>query len=221
MSGDDHSQVYTLHFNQLLVRRDDGKDVLIDGVLEAGAVVAVVGSSGGFPTSVLRTLVEGRSSTTGQVLLNGSPLHPRDTAILTRQHELVGSLTAAENVLLVALARGRAVDSWSSIEALLDALLVPAPSWHNLLEQLSGGQQQRVAIARTLFAQSAVMCLDDPVSELDSETAAVIWNVVQRATSSSAITLVTTHTLKSVPIATHVLTEKGLRTLQHDRTNRH
>jgi len=189
----------------LVVRRPDGSpSTPVDLVLARGGAATLLGDPDGVPSAVLRVVAGLERPLAGQVLFgggdgagagDGSGSHGGrasrpDVGLVTRQHELLGSLTAAENVALPLLARTPgALDSWTDVEQLLDGLGVPEASWHNLLEQLSGGQQQRVAVARALAGRPAVLCLDDPTSELDPGSAAVVWDVVDAARRDGAAVL--------------------------------
>ncbi|MBF4579542.1 ATP-binding cassette domain-containing protein [Frigoribacterium sp. VKM Ac-2530] len=199
----------------LVVRRPDGSpSAPIDLVLPRGEAAVLLGDPDGVPSAVLRVVAGLERPLAGQVLLgsrggagagdgsgdgsgsgrgsgsHGSRASRPDVGLVTRQHELLGSLTAAENVALPLLARTPgALDSWTDVEQLLDGLGVPEASWHNLLEQLSGGQQQRVAVARALAGRPAVLCLDDPTSELDPGSAAVVWDAVDAARRDGAAVL--------------------------------
>ena len=193
----------------LVVRRPDGSpSAPVDLELPRGGAATLLGDPDGVPSAVLRVVAGLERPLAGQVLFgggdgagagdgsgsgsgsHGSRAGRPDVGLVTRQHELLGSLTAAENVALPLLARTPgALDSWTDVEQLLDGLGVPEASWHNLLEQLSGGQQQRVAVARALAGRPAVLCLDDPTSELDPGSAAVVWGVVDAARRDGAAVL--------------------------------
>ncbi len=75
-------------------------------------------------------------------------------------------------------------------ERQLEAVGLPAASWHNLVEQLSGGQQQRVALARALVSLPALLVLDDPTSELDPASAQTVVEVLAAAAARGACCLV-------------------------------
>ncbi len=84
------------------------------------------------------------------------------------------------------------LDGWGGSEALLTELGLPPSAHHNLLEELSGGQQQRVAVARALIAQPALVCVDDPVSELDGASAEVVQRVLARVVTEGAVLVLAT-----------------------------
>jgi predicted ABC-type transport system involved in lysophospholipase L1 biosynthesis ATPase subunit len=186
----------------LVVPRPDGSpSAPIDLVVARGGATVLLGDPDGVPSAVLRVVAGLQQPLAGQVLFGdaaavrggGSADDRPDVGLVTRQHELLGSLTAAENVAVPLLARSPgtagALASWTEIEQLLGRLGVPEASWHNLLEQLSGGQQQRVAVARALVGRPAVLCLDDPTSELDPGSAAVVRDVVDAARRDGAAVL--------------------------------
>ncbi|WP_423921454.1 ATP-binding cassette domain-containing protein [Frigoribacterium sp. 2-23] len=171
----------------LVVRAPDGStSEPIDLHVPPGTSAELPGGPDGVPTAVLRVVAGLDAAVRGRVELPAG-----GTGLVTRQHELIGSLTAAENVAVSLMARGGRVPDWADIESVLDRLGVPEASHHNLLEQLSGGQQQRVAVARALIGQPAVLCLDDPTSELDPAGAALVWAQVDEARRAGACVLTT------------------------------
>ncbi len=175
----------------LVVRRPDGSpSAPLDLVVPAGGAAELRGEPDGVPSAVLRVVAGLEHPVSGRVSFGATD---PTVGSVTRQHELLGSLTAAENVAVPLLARpdrGRArLGDWSEVDALLGRLGVPEASRHNLLEQLSGGQQQRVAVARALVTRPSVLCLDDPTSELDPASAEVVWSVVDDARAEGACVL--------------------------------
>ncbi len=62
---------------------------------------------------------------------------------------------------------------------------------------LSGGQKQRLALARALLISSPILILDDPLSQVDTETAATILTKV-RAQSTDRTTLMVSHRVSHV-----------------------
>jgi len=193
-TGDGHGSP-ALRLVGLVVRRPDGApSAPVDLVLARGGEATLLGDPDGVPSAVLRVVAGLEEPLAGQVHVAGGADRP-DVGLVTRQHELLGSLTAAENVALPLLGRrGAAPRSWDEVEHLLDRLGVPEASWHNLLEQLSGGQQQRVAVARALVGRPSVLCLDDPTSELDPASATTVRAVVADARRQGACVLGTATT---------------------------
>jgi ABC-type multidrug transport system ATPase subunit len=177
--------------------------VVLDGLrctVPPGTSLAITGPAGSGTSTVLRAIVDGVGGTAdaavaeSRVTLDGAAAMPRDVGVVTQGHELIGGLSAAENVVVRALGtmdEGRSAriadDDWTAIEALLGSLGLPESSWHNLAEQLSGGQQQRVAIARALVGAPRLLCLDDPTSELDAASRDVVWDVLRAAMDRGAV----------------------------------
>jgi len=156
--------------------------------LLAGSVTAVVGQSGSGKSTLLNCAAGLDTPSRGSVVVGGhdlTTLRPDDLTRFRREHvgfvfqsyNLIGHLTARENVRLPLALAGRAVDqAWES--ALLEFLGVPH-LMDRLPGELSGGQAQRVAIARALITRPAVVFADEPTGALDSRTGAAVLQVLR------------------------------------------
>lgn len=156
--------------------------------LLAGSVTAVVGQSGSGKSTLLNCAAGLDTPSRGSVVVGGhdlTTLRPDDLTRFRREHvgfvfqayNLIGHLTARENVRLPLLLAGRAVDAaW---EARLLEFLGVRQLMDRLPGELSGGQAQRVAIARALVTRPAVVFADEPTGALDSRTGAAVLQVLQ------------------------------------------
>ena len=162
-----------------------------DADLAPSSGLLLVGPSGTARTRLLQVAAGLIKPHAGRVLLEGRPLAALDVGFVDEDRSLIGGLTAAENVVARVLGQGPLADRvWSAVEDSLRRIGIPESGLHNLAEQLSGGQQQRVALARALFGSPPVLCLDDPVSELDESSAALVWSILSTAVQEGAVLLV-------------------------------
>lgn len=156
--------------------------------LRAGSVTAVVGQSGSGKSTLLNCAAGLDTPSRGTVVVGGHDLSSLRADDLTRfrrenvgfvfqAYNLIGHLTARENVRLPLALAGRRVDAaWE--QALLEFLGV-AHLMDRLPGELSGGQAQRVAIARALITRPAVVFADEPTGALDSRTGAAVLEVLR------------------------------------------
>jgi iron(III) transport system ATP-binding protein len=139
----------------------------------AGALVAVLGGSGGGKTTLLRCIAGFHAIDTGTIRLGervvagpGVDLRPerRRVGLVPQDGSLFAHLTVAGNVgygLDRASRRGGRVAEMLELVGLAElAERMPA--------ELSGGQQQRVALARALAPAPALVLLDEPFTALDA-----------------------------------------------------
>lgn len=160
----------------------------------AGEFVVLLGPSGAGKSTMLRALNGLVPLTAGSLLAEGDAaidtaaalrMHRRKTAMVFQQHQLIGRLTALDNVLtgrlghhhslrtlfpLPARDRLTALDALSRVQ-LLDRALTR-------VDQLSGGQQQRVGLARALAQEPRIILADEPVASLDPETARHVLSLI-------------------------------------------
>jgi putative ABC transport system ATP-binding protein len=155
----------------------------IDLSIAPGEFVAVLGPSGSGKSTLLALMAGLDRPTEGEVLLDGRPIHDLSEdalAILRRRaigfvfqsFQLLGNLTARENVLLP-LELADVPDSRSRADQLL-AQVGLQERGHHYPSQLSGGEQQRVAIARAFSGEPRVLMADEPTGNLDGATGAEI-----------------------------------------------
>jgi putative ABC transport system ATP-binding protein len=159
------------------------KQILFDVSVEIGAgeIVIVTGPSGSGKTTLLTLVGALRSAQEGSVQILGEELRGAKPATLEKvrrrigfifqQHNLLGALTALQNVELGVRASGRYPKSQHRERAreMLNAVGMGERLDHRP-DQLSGGQRQRVAIARALAAEPAIVMADEPTASLDKQS---------------------------------------------------
>ncbi|OKI01428.1 ABC transporter ATP-binding protein [Streptomyces sp. CB02923] len=170
-----------------------------------GSVTAVVGPSGSGKSSLLAVAATLITPDSGRVLVDGTDTTGMSRAELTalrrtkvgtvfQQPNLLPSLTAAEQLQVMAHLDGRAPRAARprALE-LLDAVGL-ADQAARRPHQLSGGQRQRVNIARALMNDPAVLLVDEPTSALDHERGAAVLDLLTTLTHRRATaTVLVTH----------------------------
>ena len=184
--------------------------VVVEGLaaeVGPGQKVAVVGSAASGAAALLEVLSGTRAPDAGSVELGrvAGPIGHRATrsephelaravGYVPQGHQLLGALTAVENVALVLVAAGSPAErAWRRAEAMLAGLGLPPGAWHNLAEELSGGQQQRVSVARALIDQPRVIIADDPTSDLDAASAALVLGQLDLAVRAGSCLVIATN----------------------------
>lgn len=177
----------------------------VDFVLERGEMVAIVAPSGAGKSTFLHLLAALDTPTSGTVYFGSKAIETlreqeladyRNRAIgfVWQRHHLLADFTAAENVAMPLLMRGRATkESLAEARRWLAEVGLAERADH-LAGQLSGGEQQRAAIARALVHEPAVLLADEPTGNLDERNASGVFEQMRQ--------LCRAHRLTSV-LATH------------------
>ncbi len=180
----------------------DGRLLILDGVdleINAGESLAIVGTSGSGKTTLLGILAGLDLPSAGNVSLAGheiTAMGEEQRALVRGEHvgfvfqtfQLLGSLTALENVMLPAELRGEADASRSALDLLRKVGLDDRTGHYP--RQLSGGEQQRVAIARAFASRPTVLFADEPTGNLDTRTGARITDLLFGLNGDFTTTLV-------------------------------
>lgn len=179
-----------------------GQLVILDGIdleINAGESVAIVGASGSGKTTLLGILAGLDAATDGRVSLvdaNLSELDEEARALVRGQHmgfvfqsfQLLGSLTALENVMLPVELRGDRMAEDQARQLLTKVGLQDRVDHYP--RQLSGGEQQRVAIARAFASNPEVLFADEPTGNLDTQTGEVICELLFELNQEFGTTLI-------------------------------
>ena len=192
------------------LRKRFGELDVLKGVsfsLERGQVLALIGSSGGGKSTLLRCLNFLETADEGEIRVNGKLL-PAGTEAEIRKNRLHFGLvfqnfnlfpqyTVLENITLAPTLLK--LDSPEAIRQSARSLLQKV----GLSEkadaypyQLSGGQQQRTAIARALALKPEILCFDEPTSALDPELTGEVLRVIRDLKNAGNTMIVVTHEME-------------------------
>ncbi|GAA1946657.1 ABC transporter ATP-binding protein [Kitasatospora viridis] len=171
-----------------------------------GEFVAVAGPSGSGKSSLLAVAATLLTPDRGQVLIDGqdagalssaarTALRRERLGIVFQQSNLLASLTAVEQLLVLAHLRGeRPSAARVRAEQLLASVGLTGPKQQRRPHQLSGGERQRVNIARALFGSPSVLLVDEPTSALDHERGRQIVELLAEVTREHrTATVMVTH----------------------------
>ncbi len=173
----------------------------IDLTVHEGEWVSVMGPSGSGKTTLLNCLSGLDEIDGGDVVLEGQALHSMSDAERTRHrasamgfifqaYNLIPVFSAVENVELPLLLAGTgAKEARRRATETLDRVGL-GHRLRNRPMELSGGEQQRVTVARALAGRPAVVWADEPTGALDSETAAIVMDLLTELNRDDGRTLI-------------------------------
>jgi putative ABC transport system ATP-binding protein len=190
--------------------------------LARGETVALLGRSGSGKSTLLNLMSGIDLADSGRVLFEGQDLgalSEQQRTLFRRRHigfiyqffNLIPSLTAAENIALVAELNGAAAGEalHRAEQALGDIGL--AEKYARYPAELSGGEQQRVAILRALIHEPALVLADEPTGNLDAASGQQMLELLTGlARRRHCAVLLVTHSLAVAQAANRILTlEQG------------
>ena len=171
----------------------------IDFTLQPRQSVAIVGASGSGKSTLLSIIAGLDTPTSGTVRLAGNDLFALDedqraalraskVGFVFQSFQLLGNLTALENVMLPLELQGR-----NDARALATEMLRRVGLGERLRHYpklLSGGEQQRVALARAFVVRPAVLLADEPTGSLDFATGGKVMELMFDLNREAGTTLV-------------------------------
>ena len=171
----------------------------VDLAVGPGEFVAVLGPSGSGKSTLLALMAGLDRPTSGEIRIDGEAiqalsedrlalLRRRKIGFVFQSFQLLGNLTARENVLLPMELLGLA-DASARAGGLLGAVGLEDRG-HHYPSQLSGGEQQRVALARAFAPRPAILLADEPTGNLDGVTGRRILEMLTGLWRSEGTTLV-------------------------------
>lgn len=198
------------------LRKSFGKNEVLKGVdfsLDKGEVLAVIGSSGGGKTTLLRCINflefadKGTITVNGKIIFDGdADKKPSDTEIRnSRLHfglvfqsfNLFPQYSVLKNVMLAPtlLKRGTPEEIKQKAISIIERVGL-GEKLDSYPCELSGGQQQRVAIARALALEPDILCFDEPTSALDPELTGEVLKAIKDLKAAGSTMIVVTHEME-------------------------
>lgn len=182
-----------------------------------GELLTIIGKSGAGKTTLINLISGVDHITSGQVFINGQPIHEMDESSLAtwrgrtlgmiyQSFYLMPGLNLINNILMPSdlsglykrdKAKARALELLRMVELEEHAYKYPS--------QISGGQQQRVAIARALVNDPPVIIADEPTGRLDSATAEVIFKIFEGLVAQGKTILMVSHDMNFASRSTRTL----------------
>jgi ABC-2 type transport system ATP-binding protein len=184
-----------------------GRAVLHDLSLRVptGAVVGLLGPSGGGKTTLMRAIVGVQVVQGGDVEVLGEPagspgLRAR-VAYVTQAPSIYADLSVAENLRYFARVLG------ADHERVSDAIarVGLAEAEHDLVNRLSGGQRARVSLATALLGDPELLVLDEPTVGLDPVLRADLWRQFRDLAAAGATLLVSSHVMDEATRCDHLV----------------
>ncbi len=173
----------------------------VELTVPTGGYAVLMGETGCGKTTILESVLGLRKITSGKILLGNRDVTQLDPAVrgigyVPQDGALFAGMTIREHLAFAMLIR-RA--SKSAINARVDELanlLGLEHLLHRTPYGLSGGEGQRVALGRALSFRPQYLCLDEPLSALDSKTRLQMCTLLEDIRRRESVTtLHVTHNL--------------------------
>jgi branched-chain amino acid transport system ATP-binding protein len=155
--------------------------------VEKGQIVSLIGSNGAGKTTTLRTVSGLLRPVTGEVLLDGEPIHRlpaheilrRGVAQSPEGRRLFARMTVEENLRLGAYTRQDEAGIVADLDRVFEMFPVLGERRRNKAGLFSGGEQQMLAIGRALMSRPQLLMLDEPSMGLSPIMTRKIFDTVR------------------------------------------
>ena len=172
----------------------------LDLVIKAGEFFTFLGPSGCGKTTTLRALAGFIHPTKGRIFVNDKditdvPVEKREIGMVFQSYALFPTMTVYENIAFgLKIKKLKKDEIESKILKVSDKIKITKEQLYRNISDLSGGQQQRVALARAIVLEPEILCLDEPLSNLDAKLRVDLRGELKRLQKDLGITtLYVTH----------------------------
>ncbi len=164
--------------------------------VKEGEFFTFLGPSGCGKTTTLRTITGFIDPAEGTVSVKGRdithvPIEDRNIGIVFQSYALFPTMTVYDNIAFgLKIQKLKKAEIQKRVMDIAKKVDLSEEQLKKAVSQLSGGQQQRVAIARALVTGPAIICMDEPLSNLDAKLRVQLRNELKRMQKEFGITTI-------------------------------
>ena len=164
--------------------------------VKEGEFFTFLGPSGCGKTTTLRTITGFIEPVSGTVEVKGKdithmPIEKRNIGIVFQSYALFPTMTVYDNIAFgLKIKKDKKAEIDRKVRDIAKKVDLSDEQLRKAVSQLSGGQQQRVAIARALVTGPAIICMDEPLSNLDAKLRVQLRNELKKMQKDFGITTI-------------------------------
>lgn len=164
--------------------------------VKEGEFFTFLGPSGCGKTTTLRTITGFIEPVNGSIFMQGKdithiPIEKRNIGIVFQSYALFPTMTVHDNIAFgLKIKHMPKKEIEQQVNEIARKVDLSDEQLKKAVSQLSGGQQQRVAIARALVTKPVIICMDEPLSNLDAKLRVNLRNELKKMQKEFGITTI-------------------------------